>query len=312
MGGMCQVIDLRVNRASKLFEEAFSHLRMSLKPALLACPTCFSYLIKAGESALVGADKKNDRIIKLIDTQTRNPLADKGNLALVLEAQGIKNLFPRTYMSVAEALRAIPDADIWFVKDRYGAGGKGMLCLNRQQLYTHSLGRTQVIQEGLQHISLLDERKFTARIYVFVWQGRVFLFTDGWMMLHGQPYDPFSTDFKVQIDHHGYINGANNIDMAPLSWHELYKPMMQKYEMAVKQLLPVLDQVRAASSAEEYLMLGIDTLLLSSGEVRLLEINVVPNFVHSEEINKTVNIPFLKACILRIFYQPTEKLKEII
>ena len=306
------MIDLRVNRANDLFRQAFDELSVALKPELTRRSHSFTYLIGDTGTELAAARSKSDRVLTILDAPLRNELANKGKLALALKGKGINGLFPPTYFSVEEALSANSTADMWFVKNRHGAGGKSMRCLTSEQLKDCELGPYDIIQEGVADVSLVDDRKFTARIYLFIWNRQVFLYREGFMVMHGTPYDRNSTDYKVQIDHSGYFHGKNNIDLAPLSWHAHYRDLSERYETAAIRLLPVLARAVAASSNERYLMLGIDTLVTKSGGVNFIEINAVPNFVHTDEINQLVNVPFFKACIMRIFGLPAHDLTELI
>ncbi len=298
------MIDLRVNRANNLFRQAFDELSIPLKCKLAQRSHSFTYLIGDDATELATARRQSDRVLTILGAPLRNELANKGDLALALEEKRVEGLFPPTFFSVEEALAANSAVDMWFVKDRHGAGGENMRCLTSEELKDCELGPYDIIQEGVADLSLVDSRKFTARIYLLVWNRQVFLYHEGFMVLHGTPYDPTSTDYKVQIDHSGYFEGKNNIDLAPLSWHVHYRSLIEQYREAASRLLPVLERVVAASSDERYLMLGIDTVVTASGDVKFIEINAVPNFVHTDEINQLVNVPFFIACILLMFGFP--------
>ena len=60
-------------------------------------------------------------------------------------------------------------------------------------------------------------------------------------------------------------------------------------------LTPVLDNCRNNSDEGQYVLLGIDVMLQKKSRVQLVEINTIPNFLHTKEINEQVNTPFFEA-----------------
>ncbi|PCI64593.1 MAG: hypothetical protein COB37_00570 [Kordiimonadales bacterium] len=304
-------VEQRTNRASGLFRIALENVRLSLKPALEQEPACFSYLI--GDDELKSSDNyRNGRLIRIVEKRTRNKLANKATLAHMLRDSGVRGLFPPTYVKIETALECPRGRyQNWFIKNRYGTGGRGMRVVSDDALEAVTLEKHEIIQAGVNNIALLDGRKFTTRIYVLIWNQTVFLFDRAFVVIHSKPFEAGSCDFKIQIDHAGYEKEASTIDMAPLSWREDADQRIREVAAAIRQLLPVLEESRAATDQDTFLMLGIDALMLEGKGVKLIEINAAPNFVHTDEINEDVNIPFFEACLKRMFYQPVGSLIEI-
>src|SRR5690606_36204578 len=134
-----------------------------------------------------------------------------------------------------------------------------------------------IIQAEIADLELLDGCKFTCRIYVLLWNERVWLYRDGFSLKHGVPYRPGSTDYAMQIDHRGYHLADSPVRMALLSRDPQYTTRFSALTALSQALMPVLDECRRQTTRDSYLMLGIDTLFQTSGQVQLVEINTSPN-----------------------------------
>ena len=285
------------NRARDIFKQAINQL----DPVLIkqAHPACFTYWDTYGHSApdLSDIDDKT-AVFKLIERRITNPLANKGQLAQLLQTHQLEHLAPKTFFNVEQAIAYdAPDSSLWFIKHIFGTGGKDMRCLRKKDLKTIALEKDQIIQEGVTQLSLLNGRKFTVRIYCFIWNQKIYLYKNGFLVVHGADFDPNSTDYKVQIDHTGYHKSDGQVKLVPLINYADYNRYYPLIKELVSNLQPILESTRHASSPLDYTMLGMDVLLREDDSVRLLEINTVPNFIHSREIIERVNIPFFKAAI---------------
>ena len=58
--------------------------------------------------------------------------------------------------------------------------------------------------------------------------------------------------------------------------------------------------MRAACTTAAYSVLGLDLLITDDEELKLIEINAHPNFVHTRHINEAVNTPMLKLLMQRV------------
>ncbi|NEP63663.1 MAG: tubulin--tyrosine ligase family protein, partial [Symploca sp. SIO2G7] len=163
------------------------------------------------------------------------------------------------------------------------------------------LPKYSVIQAGVENIELINGKKFTARIYVLLWNGQVYLFDDGFALIHGPQYQRGSTQYGVQVDHRGYQTGVGEVDMKLFSETSCFAKSMPKAKAALRQILPIFQNTLNATSTKRYLLLGIDLLPLENGAVKFVEINAIPNFVHSQRINQQLNVHFFKH-VMRVIY----------
>lgn len=152
----------------------------------------------------------HDQLFRLIRKLVYNRFADKGELALILEAEGVDDVFPVTCFDTETAARH-KDVNLWFSKNRHGTGGIAMECLTSDALADHVLPRFHVLQAAVPDLRLIDGRKFTTRVYLLVWNGHVYLFDNGFNIIHGVPYVEGSTDYEIQIKHDGYMEAVGCI-----------------------------------------------------------------------------------------------------
>lgn len=311
--GNAHVLELRTERARDNFQSAIDNTALSIQPALASKTVCFCHLTGDVREEIIQLEQEFDRVIRgLMVGPEPCRLADKAKLAQALDTHNVRDVFPPTFLTLSGAINCERGRyPIWFIKDCRGTGGQGIRCVSDAELHTVTMEPNEIIQAGVTNLALLDGRKFTCRIYVFLWAKRVFLFKEGFMLIHKEKYSVNSKSYRVQVDHKGYGRKNSQMDMAPLSSHVNYWRYRTSFAAAITALLPVLDESRQATSDDIYLMLGIDAMLLNGGDVKLIEINTVPNFEHPAEINRAVNIPFFEACLKRMFYQPAESLIEI-
>lgn len=290
------VITLQVNRAAELFEQAAASIAGDMKG--IPAPPVFSYWCKYyGENPDESAGS-----VKLIERSIYNTLESKSALNKLVKVHRVAELFPATYTRVSEALAHTGKVGVWFVKPAHLSGGRGIQVVAAENLSGFDLPRHHIIQEGIENIALIQGKKFTCRIYVFIWNKGLYHFDEGFALIHAPAFRSGSTDYAVQVDHRGFQEDREGgVRMVPLSALDIGPRILDRSARAVLKLRPVFDQALAASSALEYIILGIDLLLLNNGEIRFIEINAIPNFIHSPQVNEQVNVP-LFAHVMRMVY----------
>ena len=153
----------------------------------------------------------------MIGRTVLNQLSDKRSLAKLLHEKRIETIAPITYWNKEDALQhRNPPVSLWFLKNVFGTGGKGMVCVANTNLDAYEVPENFVIQAAIQRIMLLQGKKFTTRIYCLIWNKRLYLYKNGFNITHGVKYDQSSTDYSVQIDHAGYQAADGPIKMSQL------------------------------------------------------------------------------------------------
>lgn len=289
------MIVVQTNRASALFKQAAETLNQSLT-AEADYPVFSHWCRFYGENP----DEKADSI-KLIEPKDYNLLESKANVSKLLTTHGIDNVFPATFTKVEDAI-AHPDAvNIWFIKPSHLSGGRGIQILTDKELKDFELPKHNIIQAGVEDIELLDGKKFTARVYALLWDKHVYLFDDGFALVHAPQYQKGSTEYATQVDHRGYQTGKSGVEMKLYSEIDSFARAMPQAKAALKRILPVLENTLKATSSKRYLLLGIDLLPLENGTIKFIEINAIPNFVHSQKVNQQLNVVFFEH-VMRVIY----------
>lgn len=283
---------IRTNRAKRIMEAASKQLIES--KADLSVPVCWTYWDTLGKSEcdLSGLPEAT-RVLSVLERKIANPLANKGMLPQLLQGNALEHLAPVTVSSVTEAQSLdIPANRVWFVKPWFKTGGKGMCCVRHDELTTLELPKWHSLQLEVDNLLLSDGHKFTSRIYVLLHAGKIYLYRNGFTLRHAVPYVSGSTDYNVQIDHSGYSKKDSPIQMKPGMQDEHFSSHFGRLEAFARTLSPLLQPFARQCDQDTFLVLGIDVLLCQDSSVKLIEINTMPNFIHTEEINREVNIPF--------------------
>jgi len=298
---------LLTNRADRLWRQAVRNIGNEVPDDV-----CFTYWDTYRDSEADLSDVGiNTRVVKLVDRAVVNPLANKASLAESIKAEGLTDLAPATYTCVQDALKDNPADAVWFVKPIFGTGGKGMYCVPAERLADLELPPNSILQREVDAPLLNDGRKFTARIYLMIWNGEIRLFETGLTVTHGVPYREGSTDYAVQIDHRGYRDAASPVQIRPGFDDEAFVEHFEAQRELVQKLRPVLADCVAASDRDRYIILGVDTMIRRDHTVRLIEVNTFPNFIHTQRVNDTVNVPLFEATVRTITGGPDPRFEVI-
>ncbi|MEO1591615.1 MAG: hypothetical protein AAFU71_10020 [Cyanobacteria bacterium J06632_22] len=288
------MIEVQANRAVSLFQQAATVLNQSIP---IGNYPIFSYWCRFyGQNPSEREDS-----IKLIEPEAYNPLESKRRVSETLTAHGIDDVFPATFTRVVDAIAHPHPPSIWFVKPNHLSGGRGIQVVAHKDLANLELPRHSLIQAGVEDIKLIDGRKFTARVYVLLWHGNAYLFDDGFVVIHAPQYQRGSTEYGVQVDHRGYQTGNSGVEMKLYSGLPRFAETMTQVKASLRRIFPALQSALKATTEKRYLLLGIDLLPLETGGIRLIEINAIPNFVHSQTINQGLNVFFFEH-VMRLIY----------
>jgi prolyl 4-hydroxylase len=232
----------------------------------------------------------NSNCFSLIPRQRTVALDNKADMARALIAAGLDE--PRVYFA-SRAIAAEPDS-LWYVKLPYASGGRGIRILSSQELIETELENV-VIQEAIRDVLLIEQRKFTLRLYVLVNRGKLYLFDEGFAVLHAVDYDPDSRDPEVQFAHEGYMDPASGLRLLVASHLPQWKSILQNSAATLTRVFEVFRDRLRHEQDRHFCLFGVDLLVREDYSVVLVEINDRPNLVHTDRINKSVNIPMLAA-----------------
>jgi hypothetical protein len=232
----------------------------------------------------------NSNCFSLIPRQRTAALDNKADMARALIAAGLDE--PRVFFS-SRAITSEPDS-LWYVKLPYASGGRGIRILSSQELIDSELDNV-VIQEAIRDVLLLEQRKFTLRLYVLVNRGKLYLFDQGFAVLHAADYDPESRDPEVQFAHEGYMDPASGLRLLEASQLPQWETILQNSAATLTRVFKVFRDRLRHEQDRHFCLFGVDLLVRNELSVVLVEINDRPNLVHTAAINQSVNIPMLAA-----------------
>ncbi len=282
------MISVQANRARELFAKAANRYNEGFGKA--GTDRVFSHWCK-----FYGTNPDEaPGSIALLEPDVYNRLESKTTVSKLLQRHAVKNVFPPTYTSKEAALNHPEPVEIWFSKPGHLSGGREIRVISGKALKDYTLPRFHLLQAGVEDLALMGDRKFTARIYVLLWNRQVFLFDDGFVLVHGPAYERGSTDYRVQVDHRGYDRENGPVTMGLCSDRSRTGTLVADAREPLIRMLPILEQTLAATSGLRYLILGIDVLQKANGTPVFIEINAIPNFVHSRRVNERLNIPMFE------------------
>ena len=110
------------------------------------------------------------------------------------------------------------------------------------------------------------------RFFILLHNKQVFLNRNSFAVVHGVEYDSNSTAYEIQVQHHG--ENGNQVIRFPLRDLPQYDDYINRLTILTNKILPVLDNVRTASSENSYILLGADCIPCQDGTVKLGDMNV--------------------------------------
>lgn len=220
-------------------------------------------------------------------------LNNKLLLGRTLQANGVE--YPRHYFH-PDAVPADP-ASWWYVKDPLSTGCKRLwLCRHHEVAEFFQPG--YVIQQAVLDVALHLERKFTIRCYVLVYKGSVYWYPDGFLMLHGAPYQADLPDPEAHFSHIGYLQPDSPIRLIPTReyrpWYKLELPIIETIQTVFGFYGKELGKSNPLGS---YCLFGMDLLQCADGRINVIAINDRPTMTHLDHINTQVNQPMLQAMV---------------
>lgn len=282
------MIIVQANRARELLTKAANHYNEGFDKA--GPDRIFSHWCK-----FYGTNPDEDLgSIALLEPDIYNRLESKTTVSRLLQEHAVEKVFPPAYTCLEAALNHPEPVEIWFSKPGHLSGGREIRVISGKALKDYILPQFHLLQAGVEDLALMDGRKFTVRIYVLLWNRQVFLFDDGFVLVHGTAYVRGSTDYNVQVDHRGYDRENGPVKMGLCSDRAQTWTLVGDTRDLLIRMRPILRDTLAATSVIRYLILGIDVLQKSDGTPVFIEINAIPNFVHSRRVNERLNIPMLE------------------
>ncbi|MCG8415313.1 MAG: tubulin--tyrosine ligase family protein [Pseudomonadales bacterium] len=280
------MIEIIGNRAVKLFNRAANQVHFDSSALIVYWDTY------AGPLPDFDADAYQ-LVVQMLPRSATNPFDDKGRLGdIMLEHE---NLFPRTFSDIDEIPDSLADPNgMWFLKNRHGAGGTEVECVRLASVQNSELKQYSILQQAVKDVRLFENRKYTIRAYVLIWNGQVYLYKKWYRVVHGGIYSPDATDYSIQVSLR-YSGGGTEFMPQFFDASEEEKGEFDALHRANKRLKTVFAPLIEESNRNSYSLLGCDFLIKESGDAILIEINAYPNLVHLDPgVANQVNFPMIQ------------------
>ena len=278
-------MDFIGNRASDLFKKAI--VDIDTKESIL-----FTYFDTYKTQFPKYDESKYDKVLKLIERKYTNPIDNKRQFGHRFNGTDIA---PLTYFNKTQVIN-IPNK-LWFIKDPNGAGGASVTCVKSEDIMKTDIPNGYIIQEGLTDLSLIDNKKYTIRMYLLIWNNNLYLYKSGFCVVHGVEYNPTNSSYETQIKHSGYTDSDSKIyllEFDKVADHGIiFGSIIDKIKIMKQHITDIINR----SDEYTYSILGIDIIPLRNKDVKIIEINTYPNFIHTDSINKSINIPMMHETI---------------
>ena len=229
-----------------------------------------------------------------------NPLSDIAFVASSLASSGHSQLIPTTFTTSAAAIAVGPKADdLWFIRSKLRTAKNKTLCLPTPVMMAATVPSDRVIQKAVDRLALLDQHKFTARLYLAIIGDQLFCADESVLFVHGASYAPNDPNFASQVDNLSYRETGSSIRVMAGGQSPFAKTLMAGGRMLAAELEGLLADVITDCADGAFALLALDTLLTQANELKLLRIHTFPNFMITADIDAAVHVPLFED-VLRV------------
>ena len=286
-------LTVRANRADTLWQQAAKNLRRKKQDLP---PLYVSYWDTFGNKRQPEAPNEwVGRRFRTASREVLNPLSDVGFVAARLTKTGKPQLVPATFTQTTETVAVGPKADdLWFIRSKLRNAKNKTLCVPTPIMMAATLPKDRLIQKAVDRLSLIDQHKFTARVYLAVIEDQLYCADETVLFVHGASYAPNDPNFASQVDNLSYHDHGSSIRVITGSQSPFSEALKTGSKALVESLEGLLSEVIADCAAGAFALLALDTLLTQANELKLLRIHTFPNFITSPSIDTDVHIPLFE------------------
>ena len=229
-----------------------------------------------------------------------NPLSDIAFVTSSLASSGHSQLIPTTFTTSAAAIAVGPKADdLWFIRSKLRTAKDKTLCVPTPVMMAATVPSDRVIQKAVDRLALIDQHKFTARLYLAIIGDQLFCADESVLFVHGASYAPNDPNFASQVDNLSYRETGSSIRVIAGGQSPFAKTLMAGGRMLAAELEGLLADVITDCADGAFALLALDTLLTQANELKLLRIHTFPNFMITADIDAAVHVPLFED-VLRV------------
>ena len=229
-----------------------------------------------------------------------NPLSDIAFVASSLASSGHSQLIPTTFTTSAAAIAVGPKADdLWFIRSKLRTAKDKTLCVPTPIMMAATVPSDRVIQKAVDRLALIDQHKFTARLYLAIIGTQLFCADESVLFVHGASYAPNDPNFASQVDNLSYRETGSSIRVIAGGQSPFAKTLIAAGRTLAAELEGLLADVITDCADGAFALLALDTLLTQANELKLLRIHTFPNFMITADIDAAVHVPLFED-VLRV------------
>ena len=229
-----------------------------------------------------------------------NPLSDIAFVASSLASSGHSQLIPTTFTTSAAAIAVGPKADdLWFIRSKLRTAKDKTLCVPTPVMMAATVPSDRVIQKAVDRLALIDQHKFTARLYLAIIGDQLFCADESVLFVHGASYAPNDPNFASQVDNLSYRETGSSIRVIAGGQSPFAKTLIAAGRTLAAELEGLLADVITDCADGAFALLALDTLLTQANELKLLRIHTFPNFMINADIDAAVHVPLFED-VLRV------------
>ena len=283
-------LTVRANRADALWQRAVSR---SQKAAQDLPDLHVSYWDTYGNKTQPEPPKNwAGATFRTASREVLNPLSDIAFVASSLASSGHSQLIPTTFTTSAAAIAVGPKADdLWFIRSKLRTAKDKTLCVPTPVMMAATLPSDRVIQKAVDRLALIDQHKFTARLYLAIIGDRLFCADESVLFVHGASYAPNDPNFASQVDNLSYRETGSSIRVISGGQSPFAKTLLAGGRTLAAELQGLLADVITDCADGAFALLALDTLLTQTNELKLLRIHTFPNFITTADIDSDVHVP---------------------
>lgn len=224
-----------------------------------------------------------------------NPLSDIAFVASSLASSGHSQLIPTTFTTSAAAIAVGPKADdLWFIRSKLRTAKNKTLCVPTPVMMAATVPSDRVIQKAVDRLALIDQHKFTARLYLAIIGNQLFCTDESVLFVHGASYAPNDPNFASQVDNLSYRETGSSIRVIAGGQSPFAKTLITAGRTLAAELEGLLADVITDCADGAFALLALDTLLTQANELKLLRIHTFPNFMINADIDAAVHVPLFE------------------
>jgi hypothetical protein len=184
--------------------------------------------------------------------------------------------------------------DLWFIRSKLRTAKDKTLCVPTPVMMAATLPSDRVIQKAVDRLTLIDQHKFTARLYLAIIGDQLFCADESVLFVHGESYAPNDPNFASQVDNLSYRETGSSIRVIAGGQSPFAKTLITGGRTLAAEFEGLLADVITDCADGAFALLALDTLLTQANELKLLRIHTFPNFMITADIDAGVHVPLFE------------------